>query len=290
MRFADVGLLAATLLLTSGQAHAEPATPGSKAGDTYEVTLTRDSSTLGEQGSTSSTHDQHIFIECVLQTSTASSEIEYDLPRTGSEDTSDAWQFPARIFLPVRGLPRLLNETELHVRLQAWLKRAGLSSSACGHWIFTWNAFRIECDPQYVLQTIEALDLTVPDLRDGAMYSDADAATPALMKRTTVQPSGSTYGVDLVLDPAVIRKSRARMDVATAEILRKKLTLDAALSEWAKKDVAGTISISLDVDPSGRVWRRQRVIRFTIKGDTASSETSTITEVLERRRVSQTSS
>ena len=95
-------------------------------------------------------------------------ELEYDLSRDAkAEDRARIWQFPARVFKPSNGPMQLLNASELEARLEVWLKAAGWDRSVCGRWIFTWNAFRIDCDPQSIIKAIEAIDLWSFDLRVG---------------------------------------------------------------------------------------------------------------------------
>src|SRR6185312_8972559 len=95
------------------------------------------------------------------------------------------WQFPARVFQPFGGPAQLLNGPELEARVDGWLKAAGWSRTACGHWIFTWDAFRIECDPQSVIKTVQSFDLRSADLREGAPYEEAEARGPLVSRLTT---------------------------------------------------------------------------------------------------------
>ena len=139
-------------------------------------------------------------------------EQEYDLPKEATaEDRASSWQFPVRVFKPFLRMPmQLLNGPELEARVDSWLKAGGLTRVACGHWIFTWNAFRIECDPQSVLKTLEAFDLQTDDLRDGAVYKDPEAREPAPMKRKTVGPKGAVFFVvEMAVDPGRCGASEA---------------------------------------------------------------------------------
>ena len=145
------GIVGALLLpAIVARAGALPLAP--QVGDTYEITLTRDSAQQGSHGSSGSSHDKDTIIERVIGLRADGLELQYDLPSAATADErAGNWQFPARVFKPFGGPAQLLNGPELEARVDGWLKAAGWPRTVCGHWIFTWNAFRIECDPQSVL-------------------------------------------------------------------------------------------------------------------------------------------
>src|SRR4030095_13399672 len=151
-----------------------------QTGGTYELRLNRESSDRSSDGSEGSSNDRDTISERVIAVRGDGLELEYDLPNEATqEDRAASWQFPARLFKPWSGPTQLLNRAELESRLDAWLKAAKWTRDICGHWIFTWNAFRIECDPQSVLKTIAAFDLRSAELRDGAPYREDRAVGPA---------------------------------------------------------------------------------------------------------------
>ena len=126
---------------------ASPLAP--QVGATYEITLVRDSAQKGSNGSSGSSHDQDTIIERVARLRADGEELQYDLPNAATADErARNWQYPARVFKPAAGPPQLINGPVLEARVDGWLKASGLSRSARGHWIFTWTAVRIECDPQ----------------------------------------------------------------------------------------------------------------------------------------------
>jgi hypothetical protein len=130
-------------------------------GDSYVVRTSYETSSETEDGISSGSSSGHdSLLVRVLEAKSDGKEFVYDLPANASKQTRAAnWQFPARVFQPNHGPLKLLNEAELQDRLAGWLKTGGWDKSACGRWIFTWNAFRIECDPQTVLETINGFDL-----------------------------------------------------------------------------------------------------------------------------------
>jgi len=280
-----IGVVAALPAIVSG-AGASPLAP--QVGDTYAITMTRDSAQQGSHGSSGSSHDKDTIIELVIGIRPDGLELEYDLPKASAANArASNWQFPARVFKPFGGPVQLLNGPELEARVDGWLKAAGWSRAVCGHWIFTWNAFRIECDPQSVLKTVELFDLTSTDLRDGAPYKETEAGGPGKLTKKVAGPDDTIFAVEMPVDPDAVRRGRAESDVAVGEIMNKSTTLDAALRERARETVSGTISVAFETDSAGNVRRRTKVTKLDIKRPDGQSETGNVTEILERRLLSR---
>ena len=259
---------------------------GPKVGDTYEILNDRESTGHGPHGGTNSTSDRDAVVERVVAVRGDGLELEYDLPAsTSADDRHRQWQLPARVFLPSSGPPQLLDRPALESRIDAWLKWGGLTRAACGHWVFTWNAFRIDCDPQSVLAIANAFDLRPPDLKDGNIYQDPDAAEPARVIQEAAGPNGATYKAEATVDPARIRRQRAESDDGLGEITRKPVTLDDALRRHEAETIAGTVSAVFDADPQGEVRRRTRTVHITISGGAGGPEDTTIVETIERKRL-----
>lgn len=277
--------IAAALLLPAlacaGPAQSGPQ-PGPHAGDTYQIAIDTESVQSTSDGSSSgSSSDRDAVMERVIAVRDTGLELEFDLPASATaDDRARSWQFPARVFKPVHGPMTLLNRPELEARLDRWLKDANWPRTVCGHWIFTWNAFRIECDPLSVIKTIEGFDLGHDSLQDGTPWLDPLARGPAPLR---VEPDGRTFIAHLVVDPDVVRRGEAETDVATGEILGKPVTLDAARRARAAEDVSGTITVTLEADSTGQARRRTRVVKLQTKKPGGRLETNTVTETVERR-------
>ena len=139
MRMKLIGFkrIVAALLLPAIVAHAGTLALAPQVGDTYEITLVKDSVQQGSNGSSGSSHDKDTIIERVIGLRADGLELQYDLPNTATaDDRARSWQFPARVFKPFGGPAQLLNGPELEARLDGWLKAAGLTRTACGHWYF----------------------------------------------------------------------------------------------------------------------------------------------------------
>ncbi|MEO9131187.1 MAG: hypothetical protein ABI240_08265 [Sphingomonas sp.] len=280
--------IAVAALLPALAIGAEPAQPGPQVGDAYVITRDRETSQQSNDGSASSSTDRDSLTERVIAVRDAGLELEYDLPQNaGAGNRASSWQFPVRVFKPLRGPLKLLNGAELEARVDGWLKTNGMTRAACGHWIVTWNSFRIECDPQSVMKSIAAFDLTPDDLRDGAQYRDPKALRPAPLTRTKGGPDGATFTVQMAIDPAGVRRERADADIAGAELRQQSLTLEAALRARAAEAISGTITITFETDATGVVQRRTRATTLEIKGPGPRLERQTVKDTMMRRRVTR---
>lgn len=282
-------LLAVGVVLTSQgmTAAAQTAPESDRVGTVYEISRDVESAQTDSNRSTGSSTDRDTVVERVLEVRADGLELEYDFPRdTTAEDRASSWQFPLRVFKPFSGPPQLLNRPELEGRIEGWLKKGGLTRAACGHWVFTWNAFKIECDPQSALETVTAYDLRVSDLREGGIYTDPLASAPTTLRKVSGGTSGATFSGIMSVDPEHVRRGQAESDVVIAEITRKPLTLDDAIRARSSDKISGTISISFEVDPSGFVRQRSKVTKLETTGSNGVVKNRTVTEVVKRRIVS----
>lgn len=155
----------------------------------------------------------------------------------------------------------------------------------CGRWIFTWNAFRIECEPESVIADIEAINLLSADIREGVEYRYPHTLGAGNLVRESEGPEGSTFLVILQVDGDAIRKLRAEGDVAVGEMMREPVTLKAALRERSKEAVTGTVEIRINVDVAGNPVRRTVVTKLQTVQPDGASETEIRTVNVERRAV-----
>ena len=274
-------ILAAALLPAVGAAQ-QP-----RVGETYEITMVQETSQKDSDGGGGSSHDKDTLVEKVIAVRPDGVELEYDLPKavTAEERASD-WKFPARVFKPNNGALQLLNRDELEARVDRWLKDAKWPRTVCGHWIFTWNAFQIDCDPESVIKIVQAFDLRSADVRDGASYKEPEALTAGTLTTKSTGPKGAIFTAAMPIDPDAVHRANAESDVVVGEIMKKPVTLEAAVRERSKETVSGNIEVTLETDANGRVWRRTRVTRLETKKPDGGSESQTVTQTLERKRIS----
>jgi len=256
-------------------------------GDTYEITMIREMAQKSSDDSTGSSFDKDTIIERVIDVRDGGTEIEYDLPKSPTNEEAKDWKFPVRVLRPQTGPLQLLNRAELEGRVDKWLRAAKWTRDVCGRWLFSWNAFRIECDPQVAVTTIETFDLSEADLRDGAPYQEGGALSTGILRKQKASAEGETFVVQMDADPDAVRRMRAESDVAVSEMLQKPVTIEAALLKRAEETVSGTISITFETGPTGVVRRRTKVTELRTQTADGHSTTETVTQTLERRMISE---
>src|SRR5688500_15799184 len=198
MKILGVMRVAAMFLLPVTAAYAQSPQFPPKAGEEYEIRKSYETSEVTSDGGSGSSSGHDTLFERVIDVRADGIELEFDLPKNAtSEQRAREWKFPARVLRPRHGPMQLLNRPELEARLGEWLKAAKWTREICGRWIFTWNAFRIECDPQSVIQIVESYDLTSADLREGALYKAIGARSPGTLARKSIGPNGATYAVEM---------------------------------------------------------------------------------------------
>ena len=260
-----------------------PAAAAPNVGDSYTVIRESKSEDSSTEGSSGSSFDRDTIIVRVISASVGGFELEYDLPPSASkQDRQVAWQFPARVFMPLTGAPQLLNRVELSKRVDGWLARAGWTREVCGQWIFTWNAFKIECDPQSVVGIVEAFNLQPPDLRDGASYKHPGASQAMPLHKSSGAEGGSNYSVSMPIDAEQVRRDLAQTDIVVAKISGKILTEDAASAAHAATQVCGTIAVTFEADATGTVKKRTVVTKLKLIEPSGKIETRKSTETLTR--------
>jgi hypothetical protein len=276
--------VAIALLPQAFAAHAQQAPPEPRVGDVTEIRIESRSSQSSGDGSSGSSEDRDLLVERVIAVRDGGVELEFDLPRDASaEDRRASWQFPVRVFRPGGGPLRLLNGPELAARVEAWLRAAEWPREMCGRWIFTWNAFRIECDPQSVIETLAAIDLSPGELRDGAPYRDAGARGEAALRREAGGSNGAAFVAEMEVDPDAVRRERARSNAVVLEISGDSPELRAAMQARSAERISGTITTRFETDAAGRVTRRTKVRQLAIERPDGTRETETVTQIVERR-------
>lgn len=253
-------------------------------GSVSSITLESTRETKGSDGSSSSSVDRDTLIEHVIEQRQDGVVLDYALPSSATTDEREMeWQFPVRVLVRADGSRQLLNRSDLEQRRDNWLKKAGLPKTACGSWYFTWNAFKVECDPDSALEIVKSFNLWLGPLDDGALYRDPAAIKPAALTRKSSGSSGATYTAILVVDPNVIRHQQAEADVEIAQILKKPLTLNDALQAQAKQQISGAIEITIETDRDGIVLRRVRKVTIRSIGADDVAKDSTLTQITQRK-------
>lgn len=272
------------MIAGSNMASAQPS-----VGDTFLVQFSYETSTQEADDSEdslaghSSSSGRSALIERVLAVRPNGLELEFDLPQEiPAEQRNSVWQYPVRVFKPAEdGSMQLLNEQELQQRIDSWLAAAGIPRAACGSWVFTWNAFQIECDPQSVLEDLEAFDLRLGELNAGDPFNVEEAAQPATLREISSGADGVVLEACMALDPERVAKERAE----TARVVAEMTGSNAAQPTVEPKDVAGTITVALYFNSAGELHRRVVSIEQRIALAGGGKEISVATYTTERQPV-----
>ena len=272
-------VLVSTLVFSAGTSLAEAPRYAPAAGDEYLITRSYETSSETSDGSSGRSSGANTIVERVIGVRADGLEIEFDFPKdTSDQARARTWQLPVQVFRPSIGPMQLLNRPELEARVEVWLQTFGMSREACGKWTFTWTALRIDCDPDSALEMLDSFDLRAERPGDGSPYDDAEAVGPGALKKTAAGPERETFTVTLQVDPDVVRRARAESDVVAGDLMNEPVTLEDALASRAKEVVTGTISVTLNADLEGTVWRRTRVLEVDIRLADGSHESRTTTE------------
>ncbi len=275
------------LALASAVVATAAATPAPRVGEAFQIDTDREMEEHGNRDDSqrSTSTDRDSYVERVAAVRPDGAVLEYDLPASASaDDRASTWQFPFQVLKTPDGTLQLLNAPELAGRVDRWLKAARMPRAICGKLIFTWNAFRIDCDPQSTIRWLATV--TLPDnLEVGSPFTDPDARAPVTLR----QGGADKLLATLQVDPAAIRRQRAETDVGVAELMHKALTIDAALKAHEAETVTGTIAVTFELDSLGRARRRTRVRTVQIAWPSGRIDTQTVTETLTRTPLSATS-
>ena len=270
------GILAVGLTTSNAQSDRQSV---DHVGDTYEIRLEQESRSEGA-GSSSNSRSQNTLIERVLEV------LEFDLTRATSGDDRDReWQFPARVQRFNDGRLLLINTEELIVRNSLWLERGGMNSSDCGRWVFTWNAFKIECDPQSVLAVLEPYILRLSELRDGAYLEEEGTVEPARLNGLPADVS-EILQANFTVDPDAVRRQNANTDIIIAQIRGDApLDLETALALRSSDDISGRLTVTIETDTTGQIIRRVRNTQIEVVKTDGTTEITHATQTAIRNRI-----
>lgn len=265
-------------LLVAVAAQAQPAAPGSR----FEIRQSYETSERHGETSSGSSQGHSTIIEQVVAYRDGGVELVYDAPADTQERE---WQLPVRVFKPASGPFELLNAAELEARVDPWLAKANWTRDVCEQWIFTWNAFKIECDPASALEIIDGYALWPDDLRDGAPFRLDGWLGPAPLRLERGEAGASVYRVTGTFDPAVLKLDQAKADVVIGRIVGKPVTEEQALAALAGTQFSGTVEVRFRVAPSGLVLERTTQTETTTRSADGKEESGKRTSSLKRQRL-----
>lgn len=254
-------------------------------GDEYRIILNHTNESTRGTGSSSS-RGGHEYVERILAVRAEGVEREFDLPLAPDDEARlIGWRFPVRVFDPTQGDLQLLNREEMEARRDLWLEAGEIPIEACGSWIFTWNAFQIDCDAESVLPTIDGLNLQPEELSDGAIFRHAAALEAGVLSLEKSGSNGRTFHVQLSLDPEVLQHEKARSDVVVGELMQTPVSFEDAFAKRTQEQVSGTIELTFEVNSNGQVWRRTTIVTSKTTAVGGGVENAISTEIVERKLV-----
>jgi hypothetical protein len=264
-------LIALTLALAGVGNFANVQPAAERVGDTYDIRLRYQTRSESSDSSSSSSQGGYHIVERVIAVRDDGIELEFDFPSDATEqERAREWMFPARLLRRPSGEFELLNAAEMEQRIDAWLTLGGLTREACGQWYFTWNAFKVECDPHSVIATLEPYDLR-PDVGNGVLYEIPGAVGPAVLRLDRQDEDGSLYSGTAELDAEVIHSERLEADAILEQMLARagdNAAIDHEFDLPAIVQVEGALSLAIETDVTGRVIER----RITTEVETINSE------------------
>ncbi len=280
------GLIILLISVYSISVPAEASENGRQTGDIYELRLSYESESEETNGSTGSSSGGEMVIERVIAVSESGSELEFDVPEDATEEERlREWKLPVRIFKPVDGPMKLLNRAELEERLEQWLKKAKWTREICGLWIFTWNAFFIDCDPDTAIGIAETYGLEASAYSEGAEFTLKEAQGSAILVSGESEAGIPVLTATLSVNPEVICRQRAESDVAVGQIMGEPVALEDAISKRCKEEIFGTITETYFPDIGENIIKRVRKRQLTITESDGNRTTETHSETLQRKLI-----
>lgn len=285
-------LLAAAALFFGLMApvNAQMSSFGEVEGTVYEIRRIEETKSDDGHGSSGTSYDRSIVIERVLGVDADGLTLEYDLPARADQAARDRqWTFPLRVLRPASGPTRLLDRQRLEARIASWLKRWKVSRAGCGHYGFTWNAFKIECDPDSALDVARAYDLRADPLDEGGRFRHPNGLGDAPFQRSDRDQGGAVLTAELPINPAAMLEQEAEVQRIVAEIFDKPIEIEAAWQALRATQVTGTIAVRIEVDRAGGVTSKTVTQRTAYRAANGKIDNRLTTTTWQRRKISEAS-
>lgn len=277
----------ALLIVSINPGNAQPADLSEQVGNIYEIKYSYETSRKTGDQSSGRSSGTNLLIERIIAINEESIDLEYDISLNPSEeDRAREWKLPAKVRRNNDGTLLLLNTDEMEIRITKWLEKASWTREVCDQWIFTWNAFKIECDPQSALELITSYDLNSNNFDPTKPYENKFASHAGKLQLLANTPEGKTYHTKLELNPQIIKTELAETQLIIGQITGKEITIEDAQKEQALKSISGNIQIKLDVDNEGRLIKRTEVFNIKTIEDDGTIKTETKTNILSRSLIS----
>lgn len=270
------------VLLALFWANAIAAQPLIEPGTRFEIRHSYQTETRDDNGGSGSSRGHSTLIEQVVTLRDDGIELVYDEP---DADERREWQLPVRVFKPANGPFELLNRAELEARVDPWLAKAKWTREICEKWVFTWNAFKIDCDPASALGIVEGYSLWQDNLREGAPFKMEGLLGSPRIRLERSDADGSVFVVSGDFDPKWLKFEKVKTEVIVAHFSGEPITEEQAGEKLADWQFSGTVTVRFTVDPKGLVLERWQRSETRIVEANGKIEVGTATSTLARRRL-----
>ena len=170
-------------------------------------------------------------------------------------------------------------------RRNAWLEQAGFTLEDCGKHIFTWNVFRIDCDPEDALGLLATVEIQPLGDFEGANVKLPLGRDPFVFVFSNTKDGKRQYRATQPLDDQYVRREAAENALIVAEIMGEELTEEQAIAQANALVIDGTVTITLEAEPGGPVRRRTIVVEKTVTDAEGVTEISNYTQTVDRETI-----
>ena len=226
------------------------AAPSSQV-EEFIIEVSYETRSKGDNGSSSSSNGRYMYTERILQETGDCTTKRFDI--AGEDRPLAEWQWPVEVERCSDGIIRLLNTAEMEARRDAFHAEAGIEKAACGSYYFTWNVFKIECDPEAILETIETIDLEGLELIDGSEYQHGTSSMR--LSRDELSDPGSPLGASIEVDADEVRRAEAKTIVIFGELQGEPVDEEEAMQRVQAIEVTGTTRITFVFAEPGEITR-----------------------------------
>lgn len=189
----------------------------------------------------------------------------YAAPRENDaepESEQTIWYWPFTVVERTDGTRSLLDRPLINKRIDRFLQQAGWTRKDCGKWGFSWTAYQVECDPDFLLKLAESYRLPDKSLQTGAILNLGEEYPAIELICAETWAGIVTCTGTAPLDPERVRTSRAETAVAVASIRGEALTYDDAILAEQTTVIDGTFAAQVLVDNEGQTIARETVVQL----------------------------
>ncbi len=233
------------------------ATPAQAAdgAEQYEIRIRYQTTSEGE-GSSGSSSGGNLYREDVYPAEGECRTRRFDVVDDPERKRPlGVWEMPVEV-RDCAGQARVIANREAMVaRRDAYLAAAKIPRESCGRYYFSWNVFKIECDPDAILETVAGIDLGSIRLEDGAVFTLPDTDTSVTLTVVPDAPAGQRiFKGRRTIDPEMLREGAIETIMVVAEVRGKVVTREEAMAQIAAHQFSGEAEVTLVEEPAaGRI-------------------------------------